>query len=62
VDWLYHASQVEMNEAKRKDLLQQAAAVMYEDPPHLFLTEGSDLYSVRPSVQGLVAEANLIWG
>jgi peptide/nickel transport system substrate-binding protein len=44
-DAAYSASLVELDEAKRASLLQQAVQVMHEDPPYLFLVEGFDLWA-----------------
>ncbi|MFN8534470.1 MAG: ABC transporter substrate-binding protein [Dehalococcoidia bacterium] len=56
-DRAYQASQVEVNEAKRKELLQKAIEVIYNDPPYLFTVQGTRLTFYNKKVQGMSRRA-----
>lgn len=56
-DAAYQASQVEVDETKRKALLQKAAEVMYNDPPVLFTVQTTILTAVSQKVKGAVRRA-----
>lgn len=49
---LYHASMIEMNEAKRLDYLQKALAVFCEDPPYLFTVQAVQTWAYNTRIVG----------
>jgi len=51
-DAAYMASQVEVDETKRKALLQKAMEIMYNDPPVIFTVQTTILTAVSPKVKG----------
>jgi ABC-type transport system substrate-binding protein len=57
-DAAYLASQKELNDAKRLDLLQKALEVFCEDPPYLFLVQYSELIAGKADVQGIEKRAD----
>jgi peptide/nickel transport system substrate-binding protein len=52
-DRYYLPSRTEIDEAKRRLLLQQAIAVMHEDPPFLFLTSATQVWVFKKTVSGV---------
>lgn len=55
----YLASLTEMDPAKRGALLQKAVAVMYEDPPFLYLVDGFNLWAVAPGIGNVVPRGDV---
>jgi peptide/nickel transport system substrate-binding protein len=53
-DAAYVASTTELDETKRKELLQKAIQVMHDDPPYLFLIQGFGLYAARPDLVNII--------
>ncbi|GIW11115.1 MAG: diguanylate phosphodiesterase [Dehalococcoidia bacterium] len=56
-DRVYMASQVEINEAKRRELLQRALEILHHDPPYLFVVQGTRLVVSNPKVKGVTRRA-----
>lgn len=52
-DRYYTPSVTEVNEARRRDLLQQAVAVMHEDPPFLFMTSATQVWVYKRGIDGV---------
>ncbi|MCS7001620.1 MAG: ABC transporter substrate-binding protein [Dehalococcoidia bacterium] len=58
-DRVYLPSQTEMNEQRRAQLLQQAAAIMREDAPVIFLVGGAWIWAANNKIDGLTARTDL---
>lgn len=59
-DRLYRASRTEMKAQGRLHLLQQAAAVLRDDPPALFVLQPANIYAVNKRVRGFDARPDVI--
>ncbi|MBI4278846.1 MAG: hypothetical protein HY660_10355 [Armatimonadetes bacterium] len=59
-DRLYRASRTEMNPQRRLQQLQQAAAVLREDPPAMFVLQPANVYAASRRVQGFTARPDVI--
>jgi peptide/nickel transport system substrate-binding protein len=57
-DRLFSASQKEMDPKKREKLLQDAVAVMHEDPPYLFLVQGTIVWTHSPKLDNFNKRAD----
>lgn len=57
-DRLFNASQREMDPQKREKLLQEAVAVMHEDPPYLFLVQGTIVWTHSPKLDNFNRRAD----
>ncbi|MFN8533076.1 MAG: ABC transporter substrate-binding protein [Dehalococcoidia bacterium] len=57
-DRAYLASQQEMNEARRLELLQKALEIFCEDPPYLFLVQLASMAVHQASVDGIERRAD----
>ncbi|MFN8534288.1 MAG: ABC transporter substrate-binding protein [Dehalococcoidia bacterium] len=58
----YSKSRRELDPTKRLALLQQAAAAMREDPPVLFMMQGSSIWTTAKRVQNFIGTASgYIW-
>jgi ABC-type transport system substrate-binding protein len=56
-DRVYQQSVVEVNENRRKELLQRAIEIIHNDPPYLFMVQGTRLIFANKKVQGLSRRA-----
>ncbi|GIW08825.1 MAG: diguanylate phosphodiesterase [Dehalococcoidia bacterium] len=56
-DRVYQQSVTEVNETRRKELLQRAIEIIHNDPPYLFMVQGTRLIFANKKVQGLARRA-----
>lgn len=58
-DAVYQPSATEMDTMRRRDLLQQAAVILHDDPPYLFLVQPAWIWAGAKGITGMQPRADL---